>query len=101
MAIIDPRTGEKVMQFNKEFNSTIIDQLMFCEKATTFLAEYEMPLKESELEHYQNGNLKKSTEIIKVDDEDDIVELNSNMNNTDSKSNTSKFKNVSKPWKNK
>jgi len=92
LAIIDPRTGEKLMQFT----SSKIDQLTFCEKVTTFLADYENPIKESELEHYQNGDSKKSNEVIKVDDEDDIVELkHSNMNKNDSKSNASLFNNVS------
>ena len=68
VAILDPRTGEKLMQFN----STKIDQLMFCEKVTTFLADYDMPIKDFEL---QNGKTS-SNEVIKVDDEDDIVELN-------------------------
>lgn len=86
VAILDPRTGEKLMQFN----SSKIDQLMFCEKVTTFLADYDMPLKEHELasNNYSNNNttiMKKgnsnTNEIIKVDDdEEDIVELSSNLN---------------------
>ena len=74
MAILDPRTGEKLMQFN----SSKIDQLTFCEKVTTFLADYDMPIKDFELEAHKNGthaNIMTSNEIIKVDDEDDVVEL--------------------------
>jgi hypothetical protein len=91
LAIIDPRTGEKQM----DLGSNKMDQLMFCEKVTTFLSDFETPFKESELENYQNGNSKQKNEIIKVDDEDEIVELNSNINNGKPKLNGSKFSNVS------
>jgi hypothetical protein len=91
VAIIDPRTGEKLMQFN----SNKLDQLMFCEKITTFLGDYEMPMNESEFEQYnisnnsttQNSKKTNGTnQIIKVDDEDDVVELNG-FNNNNSKLN--------------
>lgn len=41
IAILDPRTGENVMQFN---NTNKLDQFIFCEKVTNFLSENEMPV---------------------------------------------------------
>ena len=68
VAILDPRTGEKLMQFNR----AKIDQFMFCEKVTGFLADYDSPIKDFVSESDSNSK----TDIIKVDDEDDVVVVN-------------------------
>lgn len=84
IGIIDPRTGEKVMQFN----SSKIDPLIFCEKVTNFLCDYDSPLKEDESpskylppNYIRNSTVKKesSNEIVQVDDDqDDVIVVNGN-----------------------
>ena len=62
IAIIDPRTGEKLTQFN---NASKMDQCMFCEKVTNFLGENEL-----EAEHFESATTSSSTnEVVTIDDE--------------------------------
>ncbi|CAF0951978.1 unnamed protein product [Brachionus calyciflorus] len=61
LAIIDPRTGENVMQFH---NTSKMDQFMFCEKVTNFLCDHDMPIKDFD----ENEN--KNDEIVQIDDDD-------------------------------
>lgn len=70
IGIIDPRTGEKLFQFN---TTKTLDQMIFCEKITNFLTDYETPVKEED----QNGNCE-NDDVIKVDDEQDIVCISPN-----------------------
>ena len=55
-----------------QFNRAKIDQFMFCEKVTGFLADYDSPIKDFVSESDSNSK----TDIIKVDDEDDVVVVN-------------------------
>lgn len=68
IAVLDPRTGENVLQFT---NTSKMDQFLFCEKVTNFLCEHDVPIKDFE----ENG---KADEIVQIDDEDskDCVVVN-------------------------
>ena len=73
IAILDPRTGEKVLQFN---NTAKMDQCMFCEKVTNFLCENEL-----NVEHFVDEAAKEEKEIVQIDDDSsgsskDVVCLN-------------------------
>lgn len=61
IGIIDPRTGEKLIQLpaNK------LDSCSFCEKITSFLCDFEMPIEDDT----------ESSEVVKVE-EDEVVVLN-------------------------
>lgn len=64
IGIIDPRTGEKLI----ELQANKIDSCSFLEKITSFLCDFEMP----------NGDVDTnipSNECVKIDDEDEIVEV--------------------------
>ncbi|RNA27208.1 UBX domain-containing [Brachionus plicatilis] len=58
IAILDPRTGENVMQFN---NTNKLDQFIFCEKVTNFLAEHDMPIGSDQ----ENGESENVIEVEK------------------------------------
>lgn len=62
IAILDPRTGENVMQFN---NTNKLDQFIFCEKVTNFLSEHEMPINDDQ----DNGESQNIIELEKHEEE--------------------------------
>lgn len=61
IAILDPRTGEKLEQFN---NPTKLDQCLFCEKVTEFLGENELNVSLSESQEQQSS---KSDDVVSVE----------------------------------
>lgn len=81
IGIIDPRTGEKLIQLQ----SNKIDSCSFCEKITSFLCDFEMP-------HGDDEKSVPSNECVKVDDDDEVVELNNKNNLTDVNSKNQKLK---------
>jgi hypothetical protein len=68
VAVIDPRTGEKIVQWSK------LDSTLFCELVTNFLSDHELP--ETKID---DENIK----IVNVDGDDD--EITNDNNNTDKK----------------
>ncbi len=70
LAIIDPRTGEKMTQMN----CMKLDAWMFCEKTTNFLCDHEAPMSAEEhaLALKLNSNIevdeKKQEEVIELND---------------------------------
>lgn len=73
VAILDPRTGENVLTFN----SSKLDQLMFCEKVTNFLCDSEAPIKDFQPPSEPITTTKAASNNIVIDD-DDNDEKNSN-----------------------
>lgn len=93
---MDPRTGEKVMQFN---NTSKLDQFIFCEKVTNFLCDFDTPIKDFnentedtndndvvQIVDDEDSNSNKNSKIIKASElikelngeQPDIIETNSN-----------------------
>lgn len=69
LAIIDPRTGEKMTQMN----CLKLDAWMFCEKTTNFLSDHEAPMSVEEHEatlrtSSNEGEEKKAEEVIDLND---------------------------------
>jgi hypothetical protein len=67
VAILDPRTGENVLTFN----SSKLDQLMFCEKVTNFLCESEAPIKDFQPPSEPITTTKSASNNIVIDDDND------------------------------
>jgi hypothetical protein len=64
IGIIDPRTGEKLIQLQ----SNKLDSCSFCEKVTSFLCDFEMP-------NVDDTDVP-SNEVVKIDVEDEVVVIN-------------------------
>ena len=88
--LIGPDQYEYQREMERNYNefSSKIDPLIFCEKVTNFLCDYDSPLKEDESpskylppNYIRNSTVKKesSNEIVQVDDDqDDVIVVNGN-----------------------
>ena len=71
IGVIDPRTGENLLLLNP----LKLDQMIFCEKITSFLCDHDAPSPEIVQDDDDDENSKKSVDVIRVDedDEDDAI----------------------------
>jgi hypothetical protein len=66
IAILDPRTGEKVANFT---NVSKMDQCMFCEKVTNFLAENELDIVASPVKVDATNGAHQQHDVVQIDED--------------------------------